>query len=298
MPVLMLLFMFMFPTFAADKKVANSKGNDDEEVLSLDEEIDAIVLDSSYTSLKKKKWGLNFSHAVNAKAAVGSRAVLSNSLSGRYKYSEMLSFSVATAYRLPLGYVSDTSPYGLTDTSLTAFFPLNLPTFFLAKKWRGGMGVSLPTSYQARRAGKWFSLFGRANHAIAKAENYSFTGSHILYAGFARYISDISGFYPNSFLSSIHSIYFIYKHKRVSFTALGRLYLSLSLKREDLSLWQRIRLLGGQGFSFTLSYTHPQPDVSIFGQTGVNVPFISPVLTGSPLTNQYWFYLIGVGWKL
>ena len=298
MPVFVFLFVFLFSASAATKKAEKSPDKDEEEVWSLDE-TETAASGSFSASLKKKKWGLKFGHAVNFKAAVGSRSVLSHSVSGQYKYSKNLFFSAATAYSTPLGCISDKSPYGFTDTSLTALFPLNFPESFLAEKWSGGLGISIPTSYQTRKSGKWFSLFGRASHPIVKVKTYSLSGNHILYAGFARYISDISGFHPNSLVSSAHSLNFSYKYKRVSFAALGRLYLSLSLKREsDISLWQRIRFRGSQGVRFMLSYIHPRPHFSIFGQTGVNVPFISPVLTGSPLANQYWSHLIGVGWKI
>ena len=248
----------------------------------------------------KKKWKLSFSHAINKRAALGSRSVLINSVSGRYLYSKNLFFSSSLSYTFPLKDVVDTSPYGWTDTSLSASFPLSLPKSFLAKKWNGSLGITLPTSHNARKAGKWLSFFGSIQHPFKQTKNYILSGGHTLYmAGFYKYLSNATGSQRNSLISSFHSLNFTYKYKQFSFAALGRFYLSASLRNKSSdSLWQRIYLQPGQGFKFTCSYTLLKPKMTFFGQSGINIPFISPVLTGFLLGEEYWVHLLGISWKL
>ena len=254
----------------------------------------------SSSDIDKKKWKLSFRHAINKKAAVGSRSVLINEASGQYLYSKNLSFSTSLAHTFPLGVVSDTSPYSWTDTSLSASFPLALPKSFLAEKWSGSLGVTLPTSYNARKTGKWLSFFGSIQHPFKKTENYILSGGHTLYmAGFYKNRSNADGSQPHSLINSLHSMSFTYKYKQFSFAALGRFYISASLRKKSVgSLWQRIYLQPGQGFRFTGSYTVLKPKMTVFGQSGINIPFISPVLTGFILGEEYWVHLLGISWKL
>ena len=253
----------------------------------------------SFSNIDKKKWGLSFNHTFRKKAALGSRSILINGASGQYRYSENLSFSAKLSHSLPLGYVSDTSPYSWTDTSLSASFPLSLLKNLADEKWNGSLGITLPTSHNARKAGKWFSLFGGIQHPLKQTKNWTLSGGHTLYTGFYKYLSDISGFQRNSLVSSFHSISFTYKYKQLSFGASGRLYLSASLRNTSTgSFWKRIYIQPGQGFNFTCSYNLLKPKITFFGQSGVNIPFISPVLTGFPLAEKYWGHSLGLSWKL
>ena len=249
---------------------------------------------------QKKKWSLSFSHAVQMRGAVGSRDVLINGVSGQYTHSKKLSFSSSVSYLIPLGNVSDASPYGFTDTSFSMPFSLPFPKGFWAKSWSGSTGISIPTSYKARKKSKWFSLFGRILHNIKKERSYKWAGEHVLYASFYKYLSNISGSQPNPFAYSSHSLIFSYKYKRLSFAATGKLYFSASLRNKSAgSFWKRINLRnGGQGIRFTLSYTVPKPKIDVFGQTGVGIPFVDPVLTGFSLGEKYWTHLLGIGWKI
>lgn len=252
------------------------------------------------TEEKKKKWNLSFSHTVNTSGAVGTRAVLTNGVSGQYKYSKKLSFSSSISYLTPWGNVSDSSPYGFTDTSFSMPFSLPFPKGFWAKSWTGSTGISLPTSHKARKKSKWFSLFGRIQHDIVKRKNYGWTGNHVLYASFYKYSSNISGSQQNPFAYSSHSLTFNYKYKRLSFNTTGRLYFSASLRNKSAgSFWERINLRnGGQGIRFALSYTIPKPKIDVFGQTGVGIPFVNPILTGFSLGEKYWTHSFGIGWKI
>ena len=250
-----------------------------------------------------KKWRLNFSHALSSRTVVGSHSILNNSLSGSYKYSQTLSLSASIAYIKPLGeFISDSKPYNWTDTSIKAAFPLAFPTFFLAQRWNGSMGISLPTSYKSRvSSSKWFSLFGGINHIIKQEESFTWSGGHTFYTGFYKYRTNRSGNIYNSLFSSFHSLHFNHRYKRLSLTAMGRLYLSFGLKRKSAgSFLKRFRPRGGQGLSFTLSYNHPKPEVSLFGSLNSNIPFISPVMTGHfPLLKiSSWTYLLGLRWGI
>ena len=245
-----------------------------------------------------KKWKLNVSHTVNTSAAVGARAAFVNSLRGRYKRSEAFSLAAAGAHSLPLGVVSDNSNYGLTDISLSAPLPAPLPKGFLAEKWSASGGVSLPTSHKSRAADKLLSLFASANHVIKKGENHSWSGGHTLYAGLYKYRSGKSGYRHNPLFNSFHSLSYSGKYKNLSFSAQGRLYLSLTLKKRSAGAFRkRLRPRGGQGASLTLSYTHS--DIGFFGQASSNIPFISPVLTGfSFLKLRSLSYTFGVRWEV
>ena len=247
-----------------------------------------------------KKWKLNFSHALSSRAIVGARSALNNSVSGLYKYSQQLSLSSSIAYIYPLGFVPDKRAYKWTDVNISATFPLILPTFFLAKKWSGSLGLSLPTSYRSRvSTGKWVSLSGGINHTIKQKSHYTWSGGHTFYTGFYRYRTSRMGFIYNSLLSSFHSLSFNYRYKRFSLNAMGRLYLSVGWRgKEAGSFLKRLRPRGGQGLGFTISYIHPKPEMSLFGSLNSNIPFISPVLTGYfPLLKiSSWTYLLGFRW--
>ena len=246
-----------------------------------------------------KKWKLNAGHSVNMGAAVGSRAVFVNSVRGQYKISEKQSIAAAAAHSAPLGFVADDSSYGLTDISLSASFPPPLPAGFLAEKWSGAAGVSLPTSHKSRVVGKWLSLFASANHVIHKGKANGFSGGHTFYAGVYKYRSGKSGYRHNPIANSFHSLSWSGKYKNFSFSAQGRLYLSLTLKKKSAGGFvKRLRLQqGGQGASVTLSYTHPKPEIGFFGQAGVNSPFISPVLQGFSFLRGM-SYTFGVRWDV
>lgn len=250
----------------------------------------------------EKKWKLNFSHALRSRATVGSRDTFNNSISGLYRHSQILSFSVSISHILPLGYVSDNRKYSWTDTIISAIFPLTLPTFFLAQKWNGSAGISLPTSYTSRiSTSKWFSLFGNINHTIKQKKKHVWTGGHTFYAGFYKYRTNRNAYRHNSLFSSSHSLSFTHKYKRLSFNATGRLYFSVSMRQKSIeSFLKRIRSRGGQGLGFTLSYNHPKPEVSFFGSLSSNIPFISPVMTGDfPLIKiRFWSHLIGLRWRI
>ena len=244
----------------------------------------------------KKKWKLKFRHAISTPSAVGSRSISSHSLTG--SYSKKQTFSISSAYTYPLGNVADTSPFGWADTSLGLAGPLPFPKSFFGKKWRGGASLVLPTSKTARIAGKLFSTAVRLKHSLTEKKPYKLTANHIFYSGFYKYRSSPGGFKNNPFASSSHSLNFGYKYKRLSFSAVGRLDLSFSLLKGSGSWFKRLKQDHRQGFKFTLALSFPKLNASLFGQTGVNIPFISPVLTGFPLSEEYWVHLLGFGWGL
>ena len=253
------------------------------------------------TAETSKKWKLNVSHSVNMGAAVGSRAVFVNSFRGQYRIFKTRSVATAGAHSLPLGFVSDNSAYGLTDISLSASLAPPFPTGFLAEKWSGGAGVSLPTSHKSRLAGKRLSLFASANHTIKKGKAGGFSGGHVIYAGLYKYRSGKSGYRHNPLLNSFHSLNWSGKYKNLLFSAQGRLYFSLTLRKKSAGAFpKRLRFQqGGQGANVTLSYMHPKPEIRLFSQASSNIPFISPVLTGfSFLKLRSVSYTFGLHWDI
>ena len=247
----------------------------------------------------EKKWNVSWTSAYSRGASWLSKGRWSNSWGFSYKFSQ-ISVSMKGAYLYPLSKVTETSFFGLTDISITGG-----RSFKDFKGWNviGNVGVSLPTSGRARkqRQNKYASLHGSVSYK-RKWKALQFSVNHILYGGLYGARSDQSGFRSNPLLSTSHSLSLVFPYKKMVFSGLGRFYVYFYLAdmNKDPSVEQtEFKLDGKQGVSFQTTYNATRR-WSVYGRADLNIPIVSPVLTGQfPLTHdRNWQWSLGTTLKL
>ena len=250
---------------------------------------------------KNRKWSAGFKHSGTQGSYLDeSRTVVSNSLSISYRLSEKNSISFKGAYFSPLIKVSNTSPYGLTDVSMTGSFPLGFLKDFLGFQWAGSAGIGLPTSTKSYRAGKYGSLFGSLDHNLKIHKKISLSLSHLLYAGFYKYQSNSIGI-PNRLASSSHTGSLVFKHGALTLsgTVVLFFYFHLSDREKDPEILDtKWNFKGVQGWSLDASFLlWPKYKVQLSGGLSANIPVISSVLESFPFfKKRYQSYSLGLSW--
>ena len=246
-----------------------------------------------------KKWNFSWNSTYSRGVHWVSKSRWSNR--GRFSYDfSILSVSVEGAYFYPFSRVTDPSFFGLTDISLAGNRSL---TEFKGWKIKGGLGVSLPTSGRAgkQRQNKYASFHGSLSYKRQwKALQLSF--NHGFYGGWYGSRSDKSGDRTNPLVSTLHSLSVIFPYKKMVFSGTGRLYVYLyvaDMDRDPKVDQAEFRLDGKQGASFKAAY-NATAKWSVYGRSDLNIPIISPVLTGQfPLTrDRNWQWSLGAVLKL
>ena len=263
----------------------------------------ALVLLFSFESFSqsKKPWSVSLGHNYSRSLSYSSPTTLSQSFGFSYTFKKK-SISLSTSYFKPLvSFVSDPS-HGLTDTSLVLnmdfpFFSSFMKNFFNMESGNS-IGVTLPTSLTARRAGKYASLFVIFNYSKALSY-FKLNFEHIFYSGLYRYRTNLSGI-ANRLASTSHSASLTWLFNKISFSGKFRFYLYSYLAdlNPDPEITEtKIKFKGGQGGSVTLSYNLPYSIVA-YGQSSLNIPVVSTILTGFPLfDHKNISYSLGMNWK-
>jgi len=264
-----------------------SVGNPDSiDRLTLLDQSDSIV----------KKWSLDVSHSVSQGAYWTARATHAHSVSLSYLYKD-IRFSVSSSYVYPLGYVSDLSPFGLMDSSLSVSTPMKR---FWNFKSHGSIGVSLPTSKKSLKKDKYFSLFGTFSYRKSLKKNLSFGISHTVYSSFYEYQTDISG-NANRVASSSHKAYVAWNLKKWTISGQGIFYLytyfaDMNSKPDQSDI--QLRWKASQGGHANVSYlVWPKQKMRLNAMWSLNIPVVSSVLTGFPIFDaNYQLYQLGLSW--
>ena len=245
---------------------------------------------------EEKKWSLSWNSSLTRGAHYLTKNRWSNSLAFSYGFSKF-SAGVEGAYVHPLSRVTSASYYGLTDISLSLSRSLKQ----LFRNTSAGLGVSLPTSQRAVRQGKYSSFYGLISHK-GEWKAFQLAFRQILYWGWYGSRSDKSGFSPNPLLSSSSGVSAVFVYKDLRFSATARLYLymySADMNRDPSVAQIKSRLNGAQGGAFQVLYGVTE-NWNVYGRMDLNIPVVSPVLTGAfPLVkdrNLSWS--LGTGLKL
>ena len=251
-------------------------------------------------SSREKSWSLSIDHSYSRRLSYNSSDSLSHSLSASYLFKGKL-FRLSSSYSQPLSdFVSDTSFYGWADTSLSIQNPLPFAKTFLGMKSGHSLGLSFPTSLSSRRAKKYASLYG-VFYYLKSYSSLRFTFDHLFYSEFYKYQSNISGSIPNQLVSTAHTVALSWSYKKITTRASARFYLYSYLADLDPNPEVKdttLRFKGGQGGSLSLTYKLPY-SISIYGQSSLNVPIVSRLLTGFPLFDyKNISYFFGLNWHL
>ena len=252
-----------------------------------------------------KKWGISLTSDYSRGAHYLSKSLVSHGLKFSYRFSK-LSLSASGAYLYPIRPVTDSTPYGRTNLNVSVSRGLKI---FPDWGVRGGAGVVLPFSEKSRNAGHR----GSARGLISYGKKIKFAHLrifHDLYYGSYRFYSDKSGYRPNRLLSSTHNVSLLFNYKQLSLSGTGRLYLYLYRvdKNPDprIETWE-FKGRGVQGASFRLAYNSPGKGKNgffsgwgVYSLTQLNIPVVSPVLTGAfPLKRaKNWSWSLGAVLKL
>ena len=253
-----------------------------------------ILFDNS-----EKKWNLTWNSTYSRGAHWLSKSRWSNSINFSYKF-EWLSFSASNAYFYPFSRVQDPSPFGLTDISLSGNKKIGQ-----YKGWNiiGGLGISLPASERSKkhRQNKYASLHGSISYKKTWRV-FQIVFSHVFYGGVYGSRSNKSGLMPNPLVSTSHSVSIAFPYKKWLLSGTGRFYAYLYLAdmNKNPSVEQiKFKMKGNQGASFRTAYNATNK-WSFYGQADLNIPIVSPVLTGQfPLTrDKNWQWSLGMALKL
>lgn len=249
-----------------------------------------------------KKWNLGWTSTYSRGVHWLAKSRWSNDLGFSYKLSKV-SLSARGAYVYPLSPVTGTSFYGLTDISLSGSGSLKDR---IGLNTTGGLGISLPTSERARKQKKYFSLYGFLSYKYSRPQFPKLLGplrlNHVFYWGWYGSRSDKSGFLPNPLLSTSHSASVALAYKNIRFSGTIRLYLyvySADTNKDPSVKQTEFKLKGSQGASFQAAY-NIKKRWNIYGHAALNIPIVSPVLTGNfPLThNRNWQWSLGFVFNL
>ncbi|MCY4512114.1 MAG: hypothetical protein OXB86_00325 [Bdellovibrionales bacterium] len=245
----------------------------------------------------EKKWNLSWNSSYSRGAHWLSKSRWSNNIGFSYKF-EWLSVSIGGAYFYPLIRVQEPTYFGFTDVSLSGSKVIGQ-----FKGWNimGGLGVSLPTSERSGRQSKYSSLHGSISYK-KKWSVFQIGFSHVFYGGLYGSRSDKSGYKSNPLMSTSHSVFIAFPYEKWVFSGTGRFYAYLYLAdvNSNPSVDQiEFKMKGNQGASFRTAYNATRK-WSVYGQTNLNIPIVSPVLTGRfPLTHdRNWQWSLGMALKL
>lgn len=251
----------------------------------------------------KRAWSVSGGHSYSRGLYYESSGTLSHFLNLSYNLKGK-TINISTSYIQPFNqFVSDSSPYGVTDTSISSNIPLPFFTSFMEKffnlKAGNSIGIVLPSSLKARRVGRYGSAFV-SFYYFKKYSIFEMSFNHVLYSSFYKYRSNVSGYNPNRLASASHSVSLKWKYKKLSVKASGRFYLYAYLADHDPDPKvkdTKIKFKGSQGGSLSASLALPY-SLSVYAQSSLNVPTISPILTGFPLFNyRNISYLAGLSWN-
>ena len=247
----------------------------------------------------EKKWNLSWNSTYSRGVHWLSKNRWSNSFSFSYKF-EWLLVSVSGAFFYPLSKVQDPSPFGLMDISVSGSRKIG---HFKGWNIMGELGGSLPTSDRSgeSRQNKYASLHGSISYK-KKWRVFQIGFNHIFYGGMYGSRSDKSGFRPNPLMSTSHSVSIAFPYKKWLLSGTGRFYAYLYLAdvNRNPSVEQiAFKMKGNQGASFRTDYRATNK-WSFYGQSDLNIPIVSPVLTGQfPLTrDKNWQWSLGMALKL
>ena len=260
---------------------------------------------ASSEKLPGKKWSTSLNHSFSRGAEFASKGSWSNGMNVSYKWKSY-SFSANGSYIQPYGKVSDDTYYGLTDISISGSMAVKFLKPFLGLDTQGTLGVSLPTSENSLKAGKYASVYTSINYGKKVFRIFQLSLSHVIYSGLYRYRSNRAGSSSNNLASSSHTATLSLTKKQLTLSVSGRLYAYLYLAdmNPDIDIEDiQTRFNGSQGASMQLAYKHvlksPKPiSVQGFLRASLNVPVVSPVLTGFGFTYRNWQYSAGLSWGI
>ena len=254
-------------------------------------------------SQDKKPWSVSLGHHFSRGLASESPTTLSHSFGFSYILAEKsINLSTSYSHQPFTSFVSGPRRYELTDTSLSLttdfLFFSSFIKHFLNMESGNSVGLTLPTSVAARRAGKYASLFVTFNYS--KAFSYfKLSFKHVFYSGLYRYRTNLSGV-ANRLASTSHTASLGWLFDKISITGSLRLYLYSYLADQNTDpeiVETKVKFKGGQGGSLTFSYNLPYSIVA-YGQSSLNIPVVSTVLTGFPLFNhRNMSHSLGVNWQ-
>ncbi len=251
---------------------------------------------------QKRNWSVGLSHSLSFGAYYEARAKNSNGLSFSYNYKDF-KFSAKGSYVFdPFGFVSDPSYLGLTDISLGASKPLKSMENFLGFKWNASAGLVLPTAKKSLKKGKYFALFGRLSHYHKFKDKFSFGFNHVLYSDSYKYRTDVSG-NSNRLAASSHEVQLTGTFNKLTLSGTGTFYIYTyfaDLDPDPNVSDTKLKFKGYQGANFNLSYmVWAKHHLRGFMGWSINVPIISPILTGFPIfKKRYWVYNLGLSWAI
>ena len=248
----------------------------------------------------KKPWSFSMSHQLSRGAYYNASILSSHGASFFYKHKDW-NWSLSTSYLYPLKYVSDFAHFGWMDTSLGASRSLTSLKGFLNSQWRLALGAALPTAKRSRKKGNYFSLYGVLSSTFISKKKRSLSLNHTLYSDFHRYQTDLSGA-ANRLMASSHSVQVVFNLKKLTLSGQGVFYIYTYLADSNPDpevVDTKLRVKGYQGAHLNFSYLlWPKYKLRINGIWSINVPVVSPVLTGFPAFNKnYWLYRSGLSWS-